>query len=298
MMKFLRKNYIKLIIILVLMIGVPIGIDLVRANFEYQYETISAPPKLYVLDKNGNKIELVLASYTIDTLDQTKEEVIVEDYYNYDFKDNNKLISFEDQSYEIVTDSNINFENYEFEVKDVDKRDVSFSGYSVTGNKYLRQTQEKTGEYLNIFRIYTSDKSFYGTYIYKELIIESSNVYKNGIYNISLSDENNVKNVLEKIKYNKFLNSYKIENDMLILEYNLQLPEKLLKEIAKSLFVCINDLNEVKILTNKDANIKTEIKNINTYDYEVLPYKNYTFKRDELNLETISIQKIKEYLGV
>ena len=85
---------------------------------------------------------------------------------------------------------------------------------------------------------------------------------------------------------------------MLILEYNLQLPEKLLKEIAKSLFVCINDLNEVKIFTNKDANIKTEIKNINTYDYEVLPYKNYTFKRDELNLETISIQKIKEYLGV
>ena len=76
-MKFLRKNYIKLIIIFVLMVGIPIGIDLVRANFEYQYETISAPPKLYVLDKNGNKIELVLASYTIDTLDQTKEEVIV-----------------------------------------------------------------------------------------------------------------------------------------------------------------------------------------------------------------------------
>ena len=297
-MKFLRKNYIKLIIIFVLMVGIPIGIDLVRANFEYQYETISAPPKLYVLDKNGNKIELVLASYTIDTLDQTKEEVIVEDYYNYDFKDNNKLISFEEQSYEIFTDSNINLENYEFEVKDVDKRDVSYSNGSVTGNVYCRQTQEKTGEYLNIFRIYTSDKSFYGTYIYKELIIESSNVYKNGIYNISLSNENNIKNVLEKIKYNKFLKSYKIEDDMLILEYNLQLPEELLKEIAKSLFVCINDLAEVKILTNEDANIKTEIKNINSYDYEVLPYKDYTFKRDELNLETISIHKIKEYLGV
>lgn len=297
-MKFLRKNYIKLIIIFVLMVGIPIGIDLVRANFEYQYETISAPPKLYVLDKNGNKIELVLASYTIDTLDQTKEEVIVEDYYNYDFKDNNKLISFEEQSYEIFTDSNINLENYEFEVKDVDKRDVSYSNGSVTGNVYCRQTQEKTGEYLNIFRIYTSDKSFYGTYIYKELIIESSNVYKNGIYNISLSNENNIKNVLEKIKYNKFLKSYKIENDMLILEYNLQLPEELLKEIAKSLFVCINDLNEVKILTNEDANIKTEIKNINSYDYEILPHKDYTFKRDELNLETISIHKIKEYLGV
>ena len=297
-MKFLRKNYIKLIIIFVLMVGIPIGIDLVRANFEYQYETISAPPKLYVLDKNGNKIELVLASYTIDTLDQTKEEVIVEDYYNYDFKDNNKLINFEEQSYEIFTDSNINLENYEFEVKDIDKRDVSYSNGSVTGNVYCRQTQEKTGEYLNIFRIYTSDKSFYGTYIYKELIIESSNVYKNGIYNISLSDENNIKNVLEKIKYNKFLKLYKIENDMLILEYNLQLPEELLKEIAKSLFVCINDLNEVKILTNEDANIKTEIKNINSYDYEVLPYKDYTFKRDELNLETISIHKIKEYLGV
>lgn len=296
MKKIIKSGYIKIILVLLLMVGVPFGIDLFYANYKQYYETISTPPNLYILDKNGNKVELVLASYTINTFNQNKEEVLIEDYYNYDYKDNNKLISLEKDYYQIFTDTNINLENYEFEVKDLNKNDIEFRGGTVTGNSYSRNTQDELGEFINIFRIYTDDRSFYGTYIYKELVIENNNIYEQKEFNVSLKDKERVQKVIDKIRYTSFLNSYDINNDILTLEYNFQIPEDKLKEIARSLFVCIDDLTKVEIKVNEDANIKVEVRDFETYEYVILPNEIYTFTRDELNEDSLSIDKIKEYL--
>lgn len=291
---------IKILIIFFMIIIIPNLIDFLNVEYDAKkYDPISVPPSLYIEDSNGKKIELVLASYTLNTEDKQEEVVLVEDMYAYDFKEQNKLISFDKTFYEIKTDENINFENYEYEVLDFKDKTSFFgsSGGKIEGNVYGKSVPNEEGEYLNVFRIYTTDRSFYGTYIFKELVVESNALYLVGTKNIISEDEKAIKEIINKVPYAKLLNDYYIEDKTMTLEYNVQLSDNELEKIARSILTCIDGIEKVRIIVNEESTTNAVYLEWESYEYKALPKKEYVVDIDDFKNDELSIEKAKEYLG-
>lgn len=299
-MKKTKKSslIIKILIIFFMIIIIPNLLDVLNAQYDYNYKTISAPPTLYIETKAGDRIELVLASYTLNTLDKSEEVELIDDYYSYDFKENNKLITFNQEDYYIKADEFINFENYEFDVIDPSDKTkfIDSSGGTIMGNMWGRVTQNREGEFLNIFRIYTTDNSFYGTYIYKELVVESNALYEAKKEPIYIEEIENVKKIINNLPYAKLLNDYNIDGKKITLEYDVQFSDIDLKKIAKTLFVCINDLEVVEINVNEESTYNGTYLDYGNYVHYSLPHKSYKVNKNDFSEDFLSIEKIREYL--
>ena len=293
-----KINLIRIIIIFLMIIIIPNMIDVLNAQYDYNYKTISAPPTLYIETKAGDRIELVLASYTLNTLDKSEEVELIDDYYSYDFKENNKLITFNQEDYYIKADEFINFENYEFDVIDPSDKTkfIDSSGGTIMGNMWGRVTQNREGEFLNIFRIYTTDNSFYGTYIYKALVVESNALYEAKKEPIYIEEIENVEKIINNLPYAKLLNDYNIDGKKITLEYDVQFSDIDLKKIAKTLFVCINDLEVVEINVNEESTYNGTYLDYGNYVHYSLPHKSYKVNKNDFSEDFLSIEKIREYL--
>lgn len=293
-----KINIIRIIIIFLMIIIIPNLLDVLNAQYDYNYKTISAPPTLYIETKAGDRIELVLASYTLNTLDKSEEVELIDDYYSYDFKENNKLITFNQEDYYIKADEFINFENYEFDVIDPSDKTkfIDSSGGTIMGNMWGRVTQNREGEFLNIFRIYTTDNSFYGTYIYKELVVESNALYEAKKEPIYIEEIEHVEKIINNLPYAKLLNDYNIDGKKITLEYDVQFSDIDLKKIAKTLFVCINDLEVVEINVNEESKYNGTYLDYGNYVHYSLPHKSYKVNKNDFSEDFLSIEKIREYL--
>ena len=300
-MKKTKKSslIIKILIIFFMMLIIPNLIDVLNAESNYvYYDSITAPPNLYLETEFGQRIELVLASYTLAVNDKIEKVELVDDIYTYDFKSNNKRIFFTKNYYEIKSEENINFENYEFETRDVlDLNNcVWSSGGDFEGNVLFCFTPHNEGEYLNIIKIYTEDKSFCGTYIFKEVVVEKNSLYKTKLDYISTKDEDKISKIIDKVPFAKLLNSYKLENDTMTLEYNVQFSEKDLNKIAKTIMVCIDNLKKVKIIVNDKSTTNALYLEWESYEYKPLPIKEYVLTLDDFKDDKVSIETMKEYL--
>ena len=297
MKKIIKENIGKIFFIIFLIILIPNIIDLGIAYYELEYKKITSPQELYILDSNGEKIPLVLVNYTIINENETKVENVIEDYKNYEFNNEGILLSNCEESYIIKCDNKVNFENVKteemvFSNNEFIRRDEG----TVKENSYYKLASKEPGEYLNLFTIYTSDKSFYATYMYKELVIDNNTLIESKEYlGTKLIDADKINNIMNKIQFASFLNKYEIIDKKIILEYDLQLKEEQIKSIAKVLYVLIDDLEEVKFIVNEEKNIKTEYhedgSSVNLQNTE------YVVTIDEFKEDIDSIEKIREYIS-
>ena len=300
-MKKTKKSslIIKILIIFFMILIIPNLIDVLNVEFDTKkYNPISTPPVLYIETDGGKKVELVLVSYTLNLDNKTEEVTLVDDMYAYEFEEKNKLISFDRDLYEIKTDENVNLENFEYEVLDANDKTkfLESSNGSIEGNSCGKLAQNVAGEYLNIFRVYTTDKSFYGTYIYKELVVGMNALYTNETENLELDNKDAMKKIINYVPYAKLLNYFEIEDKTLILEYDVQFSDEDLERIAKSILVCIDGIENVKIIVNDKSTTNALYLEWESYEYKALPKKEYIVNINDFKDDEVSIENAKEYL--
>lgn len=292
----LKKKVFIIFILTVFICIVSVGIDLLGANYKFKYKKIKEPLELYIVDAKGKRIPLVLVNYTINNENENIYEKVYENYTDYEFKDDGIVINRCTDFYDIKCDEDVDFENIKVEeINYQDGRTFNMQNGTIDGNVYKKQAQNEPGEYFNIITIYASNGSYKGTYIYKELVIDDNEILNSKEFmNTSLTDKEKMDQIMKKIHFASFVNNYLIDNNSITIEYNIQLTKEVAEDISKMLLVLIDDLDFVKIIKNKDSNIKTEV--VEKYEYQILPETEYLITKKDFENRIDSVEKIREYL--
>ena len=189
MKKFLNKFGIKIILIIVGIIVISNVVDLFLANYKLKNNKILSVPTFYMIDSNDERIDLDLARYKIMNEYDNKENVLVSNYLEYDFQNTGIIIVYPNEEYKIGIDENINIEDYDISVSIFRNGHPEFieREYKFEDGMFIEKSDTEIGEHLKLFRISAKDKSFEGTYIFKEIVIDNNELlmgkkYLNTIY--------------------------------------------------------------------------------------------------------------------
>lgn len=300
MKKFLNKFGIKIILIVVGIIVISNVVDLFLANYKLKNNKILSVPTFYMIDSNDERIDLDLARYKIMNEYDNKENVLVSNYLEYDFQNTGIIIVYPNEEYKIGIDENINIEDYDISVSNFRNGHPEFieREYKFEDGMFIEKSDTEIGEHLKLFRISAKDKSFEGTYIFKEVVIDNNELLMGKKYlNTTISnDKEKINEIIEKIPYASLVNEYEIKDNKIInIEFNLQLTDEILNNISRILFVLIDDLECVNFTVNRASDITTEIQE--SAGKKELEIKEMIFNRNDFNSDDVTILELKEFLS-
>lgn len=300
MKKIFNKFLVKIVLIIIGIIVISNVIDLILANYKLKNNKIHSVPTFYMIDSNDERINLDIARYRIMNEYDNKENVLISNYLEYDFQETGIIIVYPNEEYKIGIDENINIEDYDIIISNFrnghpenEEREYEFED-----GMLIEKSSTEIGEHLKIFRISAKDKSFEGTYIFKEVVIDNNELLMDKKYlNLKISnDQDKIDEVIKKIPYTSFVNKYEIkDNNVINIEFNLQLTDEILNNISRILFVLIDDLESINYTVNKSANITTEIQE--NIGKEKLEIKDVTVERSDFDSDDVTILELKDFLS-
>ena len=134
--------------------------------------------------------------------------------------------------------------------------------------------------------------------MFKEVVIDNNELLMDKKYlNLKIfNDKDKIDEVIKKIPYTSFVNKYEIkDNNVINIEFNLQLTDEILNNISRILFVLIDDLEFINYTVNKSANITTEIQE--NIGKEKLEIKDVTVERSDFDSDDVTILELKDFLS-
>lgn len=302
MKKLLKKFWFKVIFIIFGIIVVSNVVDLVLANYKLKNNKILSVPTFYMIDSNEERIDLDIARYKIMNEYDNKENILISNYLEYDFQDTGIIIVYPNEEYKIGIDENINIniEDYDIIISNFRNGhpEIVEREYEFEDGMLLENADTAIGEHLKLFRISAKDKSFEGTYIFKEVVIDNNELLMDKKYlNLNLvNDRKKIDEIIKKIPYASFVNKYEVkDNNVINIEFDLQLTDEILNNISRILFVLIDDLDSVKFTVNKSANITAEIQD--NIGKEILEIKDVTVNRIDFDSDDMTISELKDFLS-